>query len=313
MIAECALVPDIFDSTSYSSSELCDVYLSNLKEYLLQEALVRDLYNGEWGTYVGKNTGWHPRAKELLKKLVTQKRLHLSASCLSAVPADPAQWCQEAIASHKVDPLVGVITSSELANEFRDYALVASIEKISNAPWWQNRSPSLRLDRTTRDYLQNLRLILRHANSFMFIDPHLDPVQPRYGEFVQLLQAIQRADFAPLIEIHRVCYSGSGPQRKVVSPEEWEKQFREKLDAPLTSARLTVKVFIWDDFHDRYLITDLVGISVPNGFDVEKNPKLKVTTWTRLGRRDRDDVQREFDPAARRHTLQYQFVVSGKR
>ncbi|MGE0825348.1 MAG: hypothetical protein AB7G75_32350 [Candidatus Binatia bacterium] len=309
MITECALVPDIFDGASYGSQELCDVYLSNLKEYLLQEALVRDLREGEWSAYIGRNVGWHLRAQELMKKLVSQRRLHPSAPATKTVPTSCIEWCQEALASHATDPLVGIIASSAVAHEFRHETVVSPIEKLPSASWWQARSPSLRLYRATSHYLQHLRLVLRHANSLMFIDPHLDPVQPRYGEFVQLLQEIQRADIAPLIELHRVCYTGSGPQRKIVSPEEWEKQFREKLDVSLKSVGLTVEIFIWDDFHDRYLITDLVGISVPNGFDVERNSRRKMTTWTRLGRRDRDDVQREFDPAAKRHDLKGRFSV----
>jgi hypothetical protein len=71
---------------------------------------------------------------------------------------------------------------------------------------------------------------------------------------------------------------------------------------------LSVEVFIWDNFHDRYLITDLIGISAPNGFDTTTNPR-DMTTWTRLSRRDRDDVQREHDPACNRHTLRHQFRI----
>lgn len=307
MIAECALVPDIFDGASYSSPEVCDIHLGNLKEYLLREALVRDLREGEWGRYVSSEAGWYPRAKELMKKLISQRRLHPSASATDIAPANCVDWCQEALASHAINPLVGIIASNAVAHEFHDKAVVASIEKLSNASWWQARSPSLRLHRTTDDYLQHLRLVLSHAHSLMFIDPHLDPTRRGYREFVRLLQAARRPKVEPLIEIHRVCYVDSGPHRQVVEVEEWEKRFRESLAASLTTAGLGVEVFIWDDFHDRYLITDIVGINMPNGFDVAKDPNL--TTWSRLGRRERDDVQREFDHAAKRHALRHRFKV----
>ena len=233
MLEECALVPDIFDSTCYSSPELCDIHLGNLKEYLLQEALVRDLREGEWSRYVSSEAGRHPRAKELMKKLVSQRRLHPSVSAVDAAPVNCIKWCQEALASHDSDPLAGIIASSAVAREFHDKALVASIEKISNSSWWQARSPSRRLYRTTSDYLQHLRLVLSHANSLMFIDPHLDPTRNGYSEFIHLLRAIQRSDIAPSIEIHRACYIGSGPNRKVVPVEEWEQKFLDKLDTPL--------------------------------------------------------------------------------
>lgn len=313
MLTECALIPDIFDGTSYSSPELCDVHLSNLKEYLLQEALVRDLRNGEWRTYVSEEAGRHPRAKELIRKLIEQRRLRLSMSIRDTVPTNSSEWCQEALASHGSDSLDGIISSDSTAQEFRGKAknIVTSIEKLSSAQWWQDhreRGCSQRLRRNTNEYLQHLRLILSHANSFMFIDPHLDPSQDRYGEFLKLLLATRRPDVAPLIEIHRVCYVGSGRKREIVKAEDWETRFRESLADPLAAAGLSIEVFIWDDFHDRYLITDLVGIGMQNGFDVTTNHKA-LTTWLRLGRRDRDDIQRELDPAVKRHPPPQRFKV----
>lgn len=44
----------------------------------------------------------------------------------------------------------------------------------------------------TADYLRVLQLTLFHANSLMFIDPHLDPSKPSYHDFVQLLLATRR-------------------------------------------------------------------------------------------------------------------------
>jgi hypothetical protein len=84
--------------------------------------------------------------------------------------------------------------------------------------------------------------------------------------------------------------------------------FRHNLTGPLTLANLSVQVFVWDDFHDRYLISNIVGISVPNGFDTTTAHNAK-TTWTRLGRVDRDDVQREFDPPSGRHKLHHKFTL----
>ena len=312
MLAECALVPDIFDSTCYSSPDFCDIYLSNLKEYVLQEVLVRDCRNGEWSTYVRRETNWHPRAKDLIRKLIDQRRLCCAKPAMDTVPTNYVEWCQEALASHSFGPLCGIIASSGTAQQFRGDAIVASIEKLSSASWWQARSPSLRLRRGVNEYVQHLQLVFRHANSFMFIDPHLDPGRDNYRDFTRLLQAMQRFDIAPLIEIHRVCYVGSGPQRTIISSEEWEADFRENLAAPLAAIGLTVEVFIWDDFHDRYLITDVVGIGMQNGFDTTTNLQ-DITTWFRLGRRDRDDIQREFDPAAKRHTLRHHFTIGRRR
>ena len=74
-------------------------------------------------------------------------------------------------------------------------------------------------------------------------------------------------------------------------------------------AGLSVDIFVWDQVHDRYLISNLIGVSVPYGFAISKNP-AELTTWCRLSRKDRDDVQREYDPAAKRHGLVHKFRIS---
>ncbi|MCY3760109.1 MAG: hypothetical protein OXH50_02565 [Gemmatimonadetes bacterium] len=111
-----------------------------------------------------------------------------------------------------------------------------------------------------------------------------------------------------MIEVHRVCYEGSGRNRRLLRINELEQDFRQELAAPLRAAGLKVEVFVWDDFHDRYLISNLIGISLPNGFDTTSN-QADVTTWTRLGKRESDDVQREFEEASGRHKLHGTFRI----
>jgi hypothetical protein len=76
----------------------------------------------------------------------------------------------------------------------------------------------------------------------------------------------------------------------------------------LSNAGLQVDVFIWDSFHDRHLITDIIGIQMSNGFDVLMN-KDEETTWSRLAREVKDEIQKEFDPVCKRHHLHYHFVI----
>jgi hypothetical protein len=299
MLAEYALIPDIFDSTNYSSEEVRDLHVSQLTRVLLEEALVRDLRDGEWLAYISaEDRPWHRRAKELAKKLIKENRLRRVRARLSDRPLTNEDWCREALQSRDdVEGLKGILTTNRVAAQFKAEPLVASVEKLNAARWWQDRSCSVRLERNTDAYLRCLGLVLKHARSLMFIDPHIDPEADRYGEFPRLLLAARRESVQPKIEIHRVCYAGSGKKRDVAT--DWHEKFCNWLDRPLRDAGLTAEVFIWFDFHDRYLVTDVVGIMLANGFDTGR----ARTTWTRLGRGDRDDIQGEFDPATRRHRL----------
>lgn len=309
LLAEYALTPDVFDSASYSSDEVGDIRLQNLKEVLLSEGLVRDLREGRWSAlFADDGRSWHMRGKELLKKLAQQKRLRRCACARANDPSTDDEWCDEAVASHNNGwPLTGVITTRSVADNFRGEPLVASIDQLPAARWWSKCSPSIRLARTVDEYKKHLRLVLHCANSIMFIDPHLDPMQQRYHDFLGLLLETQGRMPAPLIEVHRVCYYETRDKRDQRDDAGWKAMFTPWAD-PLRVAGLAVEVFVWDDFHDRFVISDLVGISLPNGFDTTTDPR-SLTRWTRLGRGDRDDVQREFDPASKRHELKHRFRI----
>ncbi|GIW56558.1 MAG: hypothetical protein KatS3mg082_2962 [Nitrospiraceae bacterium] len=313
LLRDYAITPDVFDTMSYSSQELCAVHLSHLKEVLLNEGLVRDLRAGEWSRLFADDArSWHPRGKELLKKLAQQNRLVGFQPHRPSSPSNDIEWCEEALGTHGVLAFTGgIIVTESVKTAFPGNALVARIDRLASASWWAARASSVRLRRDMRDYLDQLAPVLRCSNSLIFIDPHLDPSLNRYGQFGQLLWAAGGRTPAPTIEIHRVCFEGSGPNRTFPMSSDsayFETRFRRALQTILSSAGLRAEVFIWDDFHDRYLISDLIGISLPNGFDTTTDPN-SVTTWTRLGRKDRDDVQREFDPASGRHTLRHRFTI----
>lgn len=308
LLAEYALTPDVFDTTSYTSEEVCGIHLQNLKEVLLHEGLVRDLRQGDWGRlFLSNDRSWHQRGKELLKKLVSQKRLVAFPPMGATVPVTDVEWCGEAIATHRVPhELAGIIVSEALVGPHRANPLVASVGRLASAAWWSGRSPSLRLARTLGAYRSGLELVLRHANSIMLIDPYFDPTKTHRDAVTLLAGAGQRAP-RPLIEVHRVAWYGTGQDKRAQSAVV-EASLRPALATAATQSGLSFEVFLWDDFHDRYLISDLVGISVPHGF-ATTTAANSVTTWARLGRGERDDVQREFDPASNRHMLRHRFVV----
>lgn len=310
LLADYALTPDVFDQTSYSSEEVCALHLLSIKDPLLTEGLVRDMRHGDWGRlFTDPGRTWHPRGKELVKKLATQGRLITFAPTRVAAPTQDHEWCTEALATHQGLPLTGgIIVTDPVKGAFPGEPLVAPIDRLASTPWWIARSPSTRLRRTIADYSAHLAPILRCANSIMFIDPHLDPARPGYRDFGQLLILAGQRMPTPVVEIHRVCYEGSGRARTLLDLAELEISFRRELDGPVRAASLRVDVFVWDDFHDRYVISNLLGISVPNGFDTTADSQ-NMTTWTRLGRSDSDDVQREFDPASGRHTLRSRFSI----
>ncbi len=299
LLAEYALTPAVFDVASYTSDEVGGLHLRALKEVLLDEGIVRNLRAGEWAkTFDDSSRRWHQRGKELLKKLWTQKRIVLADPATAAKPQSDADWCVEALASHSVRPLAGVIAADATAAQHARNTIVSSVSRLPSAPWWASRSPSLRLGRTRADYEMALAPVLRHANSLMFVDPFIDPTdRSQYSDLMKLLAGLGTRSIKPLVEIHRAAwFGGSNDKRPRVN--DVVAALTPAITNIAMSAGLSLDVFLWDEIHDRYLISDLVGIALPYGFGTTTKPGAE-TTWHRLGRKERDSVQRDFDPAYR--------------
>lgn len=302
LLKDYAITPDVFDMDSYPNDDICGMQLQKIREVLMSEGLVRDLRSGNWSQLLTTDERrWHNKAKMLVARLRKTGRLVPYSPELENSPADDLEWCEEALRTHDRNPLSGgIIVTDHVKRHYPSEKLVEKIDQLSSASWWPHpNAPSIRPARTIRSYQRYLDPVLRYANSLMFIDPYLDPSKPHYVHFSKLLTyaAKKRGSRpAPLIEIHRASSEGSGTERKRLNIDSLQKRFFQGLEEPLQHSGLKVEVFIWDRFHDRHLISDLVGILLANGFDTTNNPRDK-TTWSRMGTGDRDEVQRQFDPA----------------
>ncbi len=321
LFSEYAVTPDVFNESCYDSPALCDVYFKQLLEVFFSEGLVRNLRNGEWQAFFLTHArSWHYRTKHILKNLTDAGRLVPSDPALSHTPQTDREWCNEALESHETTPLNGIIVSDAIERTYRRNQLVESVSRLSQSTceWWDPiNSNSLRLKRTISEYKDALNLILRHARSIMFIDPYIYPVQPNYANFIKLLEAAgDRPPQSPRplveIEIHnkiREIRKKNGElENKVATHQIMENTFRDEFGPVLSQSNLKAEIFIWDNFHDRYLISNLGGIQMSNGFDTSRKPD-DLTTWSRLGRSDRDDVQREFARESNKHKLQFNFTI----
>ena len=293
MLGELAITPDVYRESSFADSAAAAVAWDRLRHPLMHECLLRNLYEGEMcRSLLRPGVELSPMGKELLKKSAGRRRR--VPKIAESMPQNDTEWCAEAVASAGMLPLDCIVTTPSTKAHYVADELVADAGTIDKHPWWENRGPSIRLERKTDDYLRVLGRVLQASNSLMIIDPHLDPSRQRYSEVWKLLERCHRPEVPVRVEIHRGCSVGSGKDTRIVSVSEWTENFNDELLPDLKNINLKLKLVIWPELHDRYLISDLMGILLPNGFDVSRRPKDK-TTWTRLSRRDRDDVQREFD------------------
>ena len=301
LLAEYALTPEVFHLENYDDQESCKQNLRYIRETLIHWSIVRDLRSGAWSRKVlDKEASLHPKGKELLKKIKQYNRLFHFPPVIANSPASETEWCEEALGSHKSIPLNGIIVTNRIIDQFRKNDIVSEIGKVENKTWWRkHQDTEIRIRKCRDDYQQALSTIFRYANSIMFVDPYLDPRKPEYGDFFELiLENLRDRSLQPQIEFHR----------KWTENDDWRSIFVRELSNKYRDAGLKCQVFIWDDFHDRFVISNLLGISTSQGFDTTSDSK-KIAIWSRLSTATRDHVQREFDKASTLHKLRVHFEL----
>ena len=304
MLARFAITPGALAEGYCSSPVALGLGIGCLNDLCRAEGLFTDLREGDWSR-AADSIG--PLAKRFLAFARKERRLIQVPPQLATTPDNDEEWLWEAQALHRSLPCRALITHKDLASDYAEDPTVVSIECLNASDWWAARSPSKSVARTTAAYLRALDLVLRHANSLMFIDPHIDPLAANYAEFPQLLQAAGANGHRPLIEIHRASWRGG---QGGVSLRQWEADFTPWSEQ-LAHSGLAATVFLWEQMHDRYLISDLVGINVPYGFDIATS-SAGTSTWSRLGSGERDQQQREFDRACGVHRLVSSFEIGAE-
>ena len=309
LLHDLAITPEVFSSAGYSTPERSNDCLLQLEPLLLQEAIIRNLSGGRWKDHLEENLADCSLAGQKLLKAMAP-RLRSFETITYDDPQSPDEWCWEALAGHQREALDGIVVGHESALRHGSDGLVCAAERVHEANWWQKRTCSVTLSRRTHDYSKEIERLLRYAKSAAFIDPYIDPTLERYAEFHKLLGICRRRETTLWLSIHRCGYRGTGTERHTLTECEARQIFRplaEKLNHP--DMRVRVEVFIWAGFHDRFLITDLLGLSVPYGFDIDACGEERPTRWTRLSREDSDGVLREFDENNPLHGFKFKFVL----
>ena len=302
LLAEYVLTPEVFFFESYESNEICELSLRIIRDQLIHQSVVRDLRCKDWSKEVSKKENClHPKGKELLKKLKQYNRLRSFPPMASVIPGSEQDWCNEALLGHNNLPLNGIIITRNIVDKFNTNRSISEVGRVNSKDWWKKHSDGgIRIPKCIDEYQKELSIIFRYANSIMFIDPYLDPRDIKYRSFFELIVDLASTRIeVPLIEFHR---------KWDVQVDNWESIFTEELSQMFSNAEIKAKGFIWNNFHDRHVISDLLGISVTSGFDTTSDAKNFVD-WNRVSNDQRDKVQREFDKASSHRILQYQFDI----
>ncbi|MCB5259375.1 MAG: hypothetical protein LHW48_02735 [Candidatus Cloacimonetes bacterium] len=244
------------------------------------------------------NTRSHRHAKEVIEKLRKQGRLHTLNHSTKAKQKKTGCFLDNVLLIHSDD--YEVFSNCQKSTIQDAVTVVGNINvndmaSLHKSEWLNKERSSIRLERSIDHFIAALKLLLETSKSINFIDPHLDPSRHDYEDFFKIFSICNDNNNCSEINIHRVCYTGSGAQKERQSREYWENIFRDKLQGYNTNNK--AHVYIWPDFHDRFILTNLMGFSLPYGISTTKDTTELTgkTVWTKLSFSDNNNLQNVYN------------------
>jgi len=302
LFPEYALTPDLFLEEKNAAS------LKRIYKDWLRHGLVRNLYDGQWRTYL-KNSNLSPIGKEVLKSLMKPNRLVTSDPCLPKPgPANDQDWCREALKIHGNRSLNAILATKEVLGEFESNPLLVTSEDYNDHDELYP-GQSLNLKYSVDDYCQALENVFRRATEVCFIDPYINPAHIQYREdFPKIFDSIKkhrhRSEARIRIQIH-LWDDPSLDKSKVA----WQKTF-EPWGSRLRNHKLSAVVHLWSKFQSRYFLCNFFGLSTGKGFKSNMDSN-ETHAWTKLEKEHAEAVGQDFETNGNgiKQKLKHRFTI----
>lgn len=265
---------------AFSPSVFCCENEAELKHILLQLksiGLLADLNGANWSKQIREiletenfvNKKFFQNFLEVVNK---NNRLIIHKKNPSRTFASNIDWVYEAIDEHNSNELCLIGASQE------DISMLSlcldNIKKLSdfaiNEKWENALMQSKLIGCTKNEYEKHLSPFLKYANYLTIIDPHLGSLQSNQMKFLN------------------ICFDLLGKEKQDSTNKEVYIHVRDKgqnktaFHSYIASKYpIKVNVYFWNDvyisMHDRYLLTEQSGISIPRGCELLKDQDTLIS------------------------------------
>lgn len=316
MLYDFAMTPELFEPKFIEQNDPNGTVLVEFLRGLAENGLLADLNKGQWARQIecnSSNLSLNLRDKVLtcIKVLNDRNRLVRHRKSVTGNPSSNLDWLELIFDSHDQIPFDGIVLSEALmkgssrkCNEFIEFC-----EVLDSKPWI-DRKRTLTLQKSKSDYQTALEPILRYARKLRLIDPFLNSEEVRYLDTISICSNLlgmrrhNRFDEC-IVEIHSAKKS---PRQENFRTDQIFSNWELKLQELMQTYRHKYRVYLWENqfdtgkFHDRYILTDQIGISVPWGVDCYERTH-DSTKWNVLDEVDRELCWADFDQTSEKFEL----------
>ena len=206
----------------------------------------------------------------LLKKYKSIKRYN-------AVYNDVVSWEENCLKQHSEIPYRGIVSNNETSSA----KIVKSKDIHINHEKWKLNTQITR--RNAEDIARRFSLLLKASKRILFVDPYIRAADDRFMRVITrcimtAMDSIYRDKEYPIIEIHTKIKDSMHAELKL-AVNNFTRNLPEKLPKGIE-----VDVKIWgnkpggDEFHDRFILTDLGGIFIGAGLSEGRDYSYTANT-----------------------------------
>lgn len=317
MLKQYVITPDVFEPSAINEMRPPGVVLIELLRGIAETGLLSNLHGGQWMTAVRRflqdqkiSADVRERIERCLKQLHDLNRLIRHPEGSPDFAADDFRWLRWSLERHHVDPqhpLDGVFATDEYLEllDIIDPVLVRLSDALNHSCWLSCRR-AVRFQKVASNLRKYLGPLVRYAQKVWLIDPYLTCREDRFLDTVQecahLLGNRDGRQHPGTIIIHAGDPLSVGPENQRESHEKRLEKWEQELQGPANQWGHKFHVFLWGrgkkareghvggQPHDRYIITDQCGITVPGGLDFlpdEQTHRAQFTIWGFLEPADR--------------------------
>lgn len=316
---EVAVLPHVFDSTSYAHAYIEDLAFKEAELLLCGAVGLRSLCGAAWLNAAQRCAGQSKRWHEFHKAIVMDRLL--TEDLRAPHDAAATDWSAEADRSHQDQPLACVVVSGEAppTSELQRHSILnlrcAGLDPASN-PDFENR---LHLNREA--FERKFEGVFRLYDEISIIDPYLDPSQSGYDGLCEALMNLstQRKSGAGIITV-RLHRNEQGDRDTATNwKDHWRSVFKGKWGTRFERARMKGVVRLWSPtrsrdradrpqkLHDRFILTRKLGVLVGDSLRLAEASSTngRTTICAPISNRTLGDLHKEFNDAFPSNRLAY--------
>ncbi|MGV8118312.1 MAG: hypothetical protein AB2L14_00970 [Candidatus Xenobiia bacterium LiM19] len=312
MLYEFAMTPDLFDASAIDSAHMGDILVQILRG-IISNGLIANLDKGKWEKHIVEErlNSLPPVIRERVIRCLTmlkdRNRLVRHPRSSFGRPVNDTQWLNLALESHNQVPFHGILLSQNIISAIahKESYFIELSGALDSSQWLSMRNSRM-LSKSPDDFKCILKPLLRHARKISLIDPYFNCYYTRFFDTVRMCFELAGQRIQETIQTQILIHAGD--------PDDYRQDPRETVEKRLDAWEQKIRrlpefknphrciLHLWRQkpegqvFHNRFILTDQCGVSIPDGLDCRTGAPAESNEWTLLDEEIRIKRLHDFDP-----------------